>query len=73
MIEKNVEDVVINVDEGNRQLEKGVKFKVCERGRESVCVCERERETSLIHPTMHYIIFVSFSLKGLAKADIEVV
>ena len=29
MIERNVEDVAVNVDEGNRQLEKGVKFKVC--------------------------------------------
>ena len=29
MIEKNVEDVAVNVDEGNRQLEKGVTFKVC--------------------------------------------
>ena len=29
MIEKNVEDVGINVDEGNRNLEKGVTYKVC--------------------------------------------
>ena len=29
MIEKNVEDVAVNVDEGNRQLEKGVTYKVC--------------------------------------------
>ena len=28
-IEQNVEQVTINVDEGNRQLEKGVMYKVC--------------------------------------------
>ena len=30
-IEQNVEQVTINVDEGNRQLEKGVMYKVRER------------------------------------------
>ena len=32
-IEQNVEQVTINVDEGNRQLEKGVMYKVRERER----------------------------------------
>ncbi len=30
-IEQNVEQVTINVDEGNRQLEKGVMYKVRQR------------------------------------------
>lgn len=34
-IEQNVEQVTINVDEGNRQLEKGVMYKVRERERET--------------------------------------
>ena len=33
-IEQNVEQVTINVDEGNRQLEKGVMYKVRERERD---------------------------------------
>ena len=30
MIEQNVEQVTINVEEGNRQLERGVTYKVCD-------------------------------------------
>ena len=53
-IEQNVEQVTINVDHGNRQLEKGVMYKVRERereggrgregGREGGRERERERE-----------------------------
>ena len=52
-IEQNVEQVTINVDEGNRQLEKGVMYKVREGGR------ERKREGERAYCALHLVTLTS--------------